>query len=288
MLKLSFIFGLCVCLSACDKIDYPIEKKNEVEGSVFIEKNNLSYSNSKKVLLEDYTGHTCGNCPPAAEIAEQLSTTYGSSVVVLAVHAGFFARVKLPDYPVTYTSTAGNDWDGNSGFGVSAVGNPNGMVNRKDFGGGRIQKESTWSSLVNNALKTAFILKLDMFTAYDSTVRALNTRIKATFKTAYPNPTKLCLVIYEDHIVGAQTDYRKSPDLVPQYEFNHVLRGSINGSWGIDLTTKASVSGDTLSVSANNFNLKSEFKDRNIVVAVIAYDALTREVLQVDKLKIRD
>lgn len=284
----SFLFSVCVLICACDKIEYPVEKKNNVQGSTFIEKNNLNYSNAKKVLLEDYTGHTCGNCPPAAEIAEQLATTYGSSVVVLAVHAGFFSRIKLPDYPVTYTSTAGNDWDGNSGFGVSAVGNPNGMVNRKDFGGGRIQKESNWSSLVNTALKSPFLIKLDLFTSYDSTVRALNTRVKATFKASYPNPTKLCLILYEDHIFGAQTDYRKSPDLVSNYEFNHVLRGSINGSWGSDLSTKATSLGDTMSVSTLNFSIKPEYKDRHIVVVAIAYDATSREVLQVDKLKIRD
>jgi len=96
------------------------------------------------------------------------------------------------------------------------------------------------------------------------------------------------LILYEDHIFGAQTDYRKSPDLVSNYEFNHVLRGSINGSWGSDLSTKATSLGDTMSVSTINFRIKPEYKDRHIVVVAIAYDAISREVLQVDKLKIRD
>jgi len=43
-----------------------------------------------------------------------------------------------------------------------------------------------------------------------------------------------------------------------------------------------------MSVSTLNFSIKPEYKDRHIVVVAIAYDAISREVLQVDKLKIRD
>lgn len=283
-----YLLTIIIALQSCDKIDYPVVKKDLVKGSSFILKNNTAYSNSKKILLEDYTGHTCGNCPPAAEIAEQLSGVYGQSLVVMAVHAGFFARIKVPDYPVTYTTVTGNDWDGSSGFGVSAVGNPNGMVNRKVFNSGRIQKESNWGALVSTTLKEPFVLKLDAYTEYDTSLRALNASVKATFKSAYPNPTRLCLVLTEDQIIGSQTDYRKSPDLNPTYEFNHVLRGALNGSWGSVLRSGSVLAGDTARVSSKDFKVNSSFKDRHLALVAIAFDELTREVLQVDKLKIRD
>jgi hypothetical protein len=37
----------------------------------------------------------------------------------------------------------------------------------------------------------------------------------------------------EDGVIGAQTDYRVSPDLVEDYEFDHMLRMSLNDCWGV-------------------------------------------------------
>ena len=271
----------------CDKIKDPIEKKNTAVGSNFITKSNALVSNFKKVLLEDYTGHTCGNCPAAAIKADSLAAAYTSSLVVIAVHAGFFAKVKA-NYPTSYTTTVGNDWDGSSGFGISAVGNPNGMVNRKDYAGnGLIQKESKWPTTVKLGLEDPFIVKLDVTTNYDPSVRALNTNVKAIFKTNYPNSIKLSVVLTEDEIIGAQTDYTKIPDLVPDYKYQHMLRDAINGSWGDILKTAPIVINDSAKVVYPNFALNSSFNDNNISVIVFAYDALTKEVLQVEKVKIK-
>jgi hypothetical protein len=48
----------------------------------------------KVVLLEDYTGHKCVNCPTAAEIAHNLQITYGEKIILMAIHAGFFAETR--------------------------------------------------------------------------------------------------------------------------------------------------------------------------------------------------
>ncbi|MCE3259577.1 MAG: outer membrane protein Omp28, partial [Bacteroidetes bacterium] len=107
--------------TSCDKVSYA-KQSSEVK------------ANTRKVLIEDYTGHQCGNCPNAAVVAESLHEKYGDKVVIIAVHAGFFARTNATEFPTSYTCQVGNDWDSkNGGFGVSAAGNPNGMINRKNF-----------------------------------------------------------------------------------------------------------------------------------------------------------
>ena len=62
----------------------------------------------RKVLVEDYTGHKCGNCPAAALKLLHLDTTYEDKVIPLAVHAGFFATTNA-QYPTNLLSTAGTD-----------------------------------------------------------------------------------------------------------------------------------------------------------------------------------
>lgn len=267
--------------ASCDKVEYPAESvktdKDSTNGQVYV----------RKVLLEDYTGHKCGNCPAAAIVAENLYEQYKGKVVTVAVHAGFFAKTSQT-HPASYTTTAGNDWDGSTGFAVSAVGNPNGMVNRKNYNGnGLIQKETKWPTTVSLALSDTYILGLTIKPSYNESTRMLSTDVSAKFKTAYPNNVKLNLIIIEDSIIGPQTDYSKNPDYVPNYVFMHMLRESINGSWGTDLKVTPIAAKDSVKVSFNSFPIKSTFNDKQLYLVAFAYDATNKEVLQVEKVKMK-
>ncbi len=280
---------IALAIISCDKIKIPQENVTPtVAGTSFITKSNSAYSNYHKTLLEDYTGHKCGNCPPAAVLAASLEAIYTTSLVVIAVHSGDFAKVKLPDYPASYTTTAGFDWDSPSGFGISgSLGNPNGMVNRKAYPGYSLVHKDTWGSTVALGMADPFIVRLDVTTHYDTVVRALNTDIKATFKAGFSPATKISMVLTEDGVIGNQTDYSKNPDLVTGYVFDHLLRGAVNGSWGADLTVAPALANDSVKLSYNNFALDTAFRDKHISVVVFAYNAATREVIQVEKVKIR-
>ena len=40
------------------------------------------------VLIEDFTGQRCSNCPKATEVIEQLQETYGDAIVAVGIHGG--------------------------------------------------------------------------------------------------------------------------------------------------------------------------------------------------------
>ncbi|HRH09993.1 MAG TPA: Omp28 family outer membrane lipoprotein [Bacteroidia bacterium] len=283
MNKLSFLaLFVAIAFTACDKVKNPIQTST---GSTT--NNNNPSTLVRKVLLEDYTGHKCGNCPAAAIVAESLSEQYAGKVIPIAVHAGFFAKTTL-QHPDSYTCTAGNEWDAGTGFGISTAGNPNGMVNRKDFPGhGLIQKEDKWPTTVALALNDPYILGLTLKTTYDGGTRVLNTEVKAKFATTYTNNVKLQVIFVEDSVIGAQTDYSKNPDFIPNYVFMHMLRGDLNGPWGANLKNTPIANNDSVTVNLSPFNLGSQYKDKNISVIAFAYDATTKEVLQVEKKKIK-
>jgi thiol-disulfide isomerase/thioredoxin len=287
-MKNLILFGLLLTfagLSSCDKVSEPRVKQDQVAGSVFVTKTNASISHFKKVLLEDYTGHTCGNCPAAADVAHGLSNKYKDTLVVMAVHAGFFSKVKLPEYPASYTTTAGTDWDASF---IGNAGNPNGMTNRKNYAGnGVVNKETKWPTTVSLALKDPMVVRINLETKYDTIVRSLTTNINAKFLSAYSKGTKISAVLIEDGIIGAQTDYRVSPDLVEEYEFEHMLRMSLNDSWGAVLKDPPIAASDSIMISYPNVGLGAGFNDKKISLVVFVYDAITKEVLQVEKLKIR-
>jgi thiol-disulfide isomerase/thioredoxin len=272
------IYALLILLSVsftfCDKVKHAAQ-------------DTVAKPNTRKILLEDYTGHQCGNCPAAAGVAENLTEKYGDKLIVIAVHAGFFTKLNST-YVTSYTCEAGNDWDASSGFGISGgAGNPNGMINRKNYAdNGRIQKETKWAASVSLASNDVEFCDLTLNASYDPLDRKLNTTVKTKFRRSYSNKTKISVVLTEDSIIGPQKDYSKNPDLVPNYTFMHVLRGSINGTWGADLLTSAKYN-DSVTVSYPNFKLDAKFVDKNISVVAFVYDDLTKEVIQVERVKIR-
>ena len=103
-MKKLFIYLLILVFYSCDKIETPIaEEYGKFDLSLF-PGDPLNYftqyydvanpenewginPNSKGILLEDYTGHKCTNCPAAAQIAKDLEQDSVLNVIVASIHA---------------------------------------------------------------------------------------------------------------------------------------------------------------------------------------------------------
>ena len=81
----------------CDKIENPVVVKENVintdlypgEGDYVIPPFGDYPSSTQNVLLEDFTGHRCGNCPTAADIAHELKEEYQGSGLCCIYSFGF-------------------------------------------------------------------------------------------------------------------------------------------------------------------------------------------------------
>ncbi|MFA5783227.1 MAG: hypothetical protein WC868_13255, partial [Bacteroidales bacterium] len=99
------IYFLCVVLNSiflfsCDKINPPY-----IENTT----NNNTGDTVKKVLLEEFTGHQCPNCPQGAIIAQQLKAIYGEKLILISIHAGDFAEPGTGEFAYDFRSSTGND-----------------------------------------------------------------------------------------------------------------------------------------------------------------------------------
>lgn len=284
---------LALLIASCDKVSNPIIPKKTVTGTNFFKNSNKSVSDSKKTLLEDFTGHRCPNCPDAANIIKNnLLPTYGNNLIVIAAHQGQLAA-PLASWPMDYRTTAGDVWGSSAGFGAFNEW-PTGLINRKNYNSNGIKLgRSAWSSVMPMAVSDPFVVKLDVETEYDAQVRALNVYVKGTFKLPYTNKINLSAVYLQDSIVSKQD---VSGVEVEEYEFEHMLRGDINGTWGVEFTGGTVAAGDSAKWSTTGFPLpeytvKGEkgqaINDKKVTVVVFVYDAVTKEVLQAEKVKIR-
>ncbi|NQW31053.1 MAG: Omp28 family outer membrane lipoprotein [Ignavibacteria bacterium] len=237
-MKLTLLFFAAAILfiaSACDVIDNPVQSIDvPIDTTKKVQQN---------VLLEDYTGHTCGNCPEAAELAHQIQTTYGKSrVIVVAVHAGPFAKVSLPDYPMDFNTAAGTDLDNT--FRVGRAGNPNGFINRVAKNGKIILGKDQWAEVSAELLTATPKLGLSETHTWDSTTKTLSVSVDIDYLTDGTADYHLVGLLTESHIISDQTDYRKNPSHIKAYEFDHVMRASmLNGTWGEQISTTAVTAG---------------------------------------------
>lgn len=273
VLGLLFLILLGFAFQACDKIE-PTYK--EVGGG-------QATDDTRKVLLEDYTGHTCVNCPAAAKVGHQLVELFSGKVIMIGIHAGYFADPKPAPFNNDYRTEAGNAWD--VFFGMSAAGNPIGMVNRKSSQGVYAITNGNWGTEINAVIEAKASITLDIATEYNSSSRSLKATLTSKVLQDITTALKLQVLIVEDSIVSAQrnNDASIGSPTILDYVHRHVLRGSMNGSWGDDLAAAGqALAGATFEKSYTQ-TLNSSLNEKHVTVVAFVYDATTYEVIQVEE-----
>jgi thiol-disulfide isomerase/thioredoxin len=242
----------------------------------------------QKVLLEEYTGQYCPNCPAAAVLAKDLMTLHGDRLVVMAVHAGFFADPKSPPYDNDFRCAEGTELD--QFFGIGMAGNPNGMVNRKGFSQSHILAPASWASEIELSLNATPQLALQLLLDWNEEEQRLCSHIRTVFLDDMKEDLKLVLYITEDSIPSAQKN--NSPQVGPtpdilDYTQMYMLRGSILGTWGVDLASSDTLSfeGDEV-IRSYAYAFPGAWKVEQCRVIAFVYHPDDYRILQVESKKI--
>lgn len=237
--KMIYLIAFVICswfFFSCDEINPPYTKTNTIDTTA---KDNDTI---RRILLEDYTGFKCVHCPTAADLAKKLDTIYSGRLVLMAVHAGFFADTdKVHTY--NFKTPEGTELD--KFFGNSDQGNPNGLISRFGYPNSTVLKSGKWESTIQSLLSTKPKMSLKLTASYNQITRTISA--KADIKYLQPGKTNdnLCVYILEDSIVKYQADVRYTPPDRWDYVHQHVLRGSFTGTWGEQLSKKDIATGTT-------------------------------------------
>jgi thiol-disulfide isomerase/thioredoxin len=271
-LFLCFLF--LVIIVGCDKIDEPYGKKPS--GTV-----DTTTTYVRKVLVEDFTGHTCGNCPRAAESLEQLYALFPGQIVSMGVHAGFFAEPGGAEYPEDFRTSVGNELD--QFYGVSAASLPKGLVNRKSFGGAIILEHTDWKTKVPTIASIPPDANLKITAQFNASSRILTANIDTRILLPLTGDLKLALYITEDSVRANQKDYDAPGDVIENYVHRHMLRTSMNSAWGEPLSSATNYAAAELFSKNLSITLPVEWNAQHIgVLAVLYRDAENKEVIQAE------
>lgn len=261
---------------SCDKVDSPYGDTQSTPGG-------NGNTVVQKVLLEDFTGAHCTNCPDAHKVAAQLKDLYGDRLVVMGVHVGVFALPGVwgPLYTYDFRTQTGNDL-----YAFFLNNNeplPTGMANRMAYSGAISLVSGKWgpatAALTAQQAKAGITISNTSYTAGNG---AISADVKINAVSALQDQLRLCLYVTEDSIVKPQLDNGVD---IPAYLHRHVLRGSLNGTWG-DAVATPIAAGDSTQTTISGSLTQTDLVPEHLYLIAILINETTRDVVQVEEQKL--
>ncbi|HNQ12378.1 MAG TPA: Omp28 family outer membrane lipoprotein [Bacteroidia bacterium] len=278
LLQICFVFVLS--FSACDIIKEPYLEEGGGNGT--------NDSVLRKVIIEDFTGHLCANCPDAHRESDALKNIFGKQLIVLSIHSGDFAiplPAGAPKYTYDFRTPEGNEL--NNYFQLMSW--PNGVVNRTSYGGSLLLNYPSWGAAVGDLINLPAEAQIELDHSYDSTTRTLNTTISVEMLEDMNGILKVCAFIVEDSIINWQLDDKATPKDVQFYVHKHVLRGSLfappHNTWGKEIANGPVSSGDTFTLQESK-NISANYNENQVSVIAYIYNDVTKEIIQAEEAKI--
>ncbi len=290
MIKRAFLgLSFLVFLYSCDVVD-----GNVVTAPIGPE-DSTGNSFSKSVLLIEFTGHKCGNCPAGGETGEQLKDAYGSGIVIIAAHVGTLANPQPPasgKYTVDFRTPTGDELD--EEFGASVSGIPKGVINYIEYSGTSLVLPEAWPEKVDQLLQEETVpygLTADMSVSGD----VLSLTATCEFGESLNGNFSMGAFLTEDSIIAWQKDYRLSGNQdIEFFEHKHVLRGNfyLPGNpqvlpWGLPISNTSFVQGDK-EVMDLDIRLDPSWRRHHLNAVVYLYDQDTETILQVKDFHLSD
>jgi len=194
-----------------------------------------------KVLIEEFTGVQCTNCPIGHRKLADLAMVYGDSIVIVSIHAGEFARPNASKgYPTDFRTPAGEEL--NTRFRVFAY--PAAVIDRSKIDGTSfVVGVQNWGSAIARQLRASTPIAIETHAFADTLSGQLAIRVRLQSLAAIEYPLNIGYYIVEDSVVAPQLD---NGTYVPDYIHRHVLRDAPLGAYGKPLITSQTPAGTTI------------------------------------------
>ena len=275
-----FITVLAATIFAgCDRIEGPylVPSENEEVTVTFpdLDVNNVY----RKVLIEEFTGHRCMNCPNGHQKLEELHECFGDTLVAVGIHVGALAAPNAAEgYPYDFRTEVGNELAHE--FSIDGI--PAAIINRVyEAGGWSIVR---WQSKINAVDRSKPLAAIQLINEYNAQTGMLKANAQVTLLEPCPNQLRLAFYLIEDGIVKPQLN---GTEYVENYVHNHVLRASLNGTYGTLLNTNGYLETGKGYTLANKINMSGhDWNPANCTVVAILYDRTAGDVLQVEAMKV--
>ena len=294
MKNLVILIALFAAFS-CDYVESPLGDAIIVDPSC-VEPTFAPNTNTKRnVIIEDFTGFRCNNCPAAAYQIDTIKGNIGKQIIPVAVHVvDQFAAPdpsKAPKYQTDFRTPGGTDiWTAYGGV----IGLPSIMINRIDTFNNPARFQINYLSPfneqvrkliddvpdVNIQVKANYIASKSLVCAY------AETEVLSTLADDH----SIVFMLLEDSIIdwqlysGAGGYPFYSAGDIPDYIHKHVLRKSMNNYLGETIITGGSNAvGDKAIWPSSYIVTESSWDPTHFEVVAFVYNNRTKEIMQAYK-----
>jgi len=227
----SILFSTAILFFSCEETCPGVIFTAPVTGDTISVPFDATLSSQKRnVILQDYTGVRCVNCPDGHLVAKTIQDSYSEGrLVVVALHSGSIFTGPYPFGTHDFRTTEGDEIEAMIGP-ISSK--PIGDIDRKLFTGqtSRPVNRTLWSGFVAQEIADS-IPKVQIKTEhqYDDVSRILSLDIILQFAETISENLNMHVMLIESGI--------EEPQLTPTgidtfYTHNHVLRDMITPSVG--------------------------------------------------------
>lgn len=270
----ALMFGLGAWVwTACDKI--PDDEMRIAS--------DLPEWQGKTVVLEDFTGVGCVNCPNAAEIAHGLQTLMGDKLIVVELHPDNTSQLSSLTAPL-----AEGDADLRSAMATTYAtfwkveGLPAGLINRQQASGETVQR-GRWRGQAISVYGEVPVATVEATASLSGSSIAVSA--SGAFSQAYTAEEGLhvLVMVLED---GFAVTQRTPGGDQAGYAHNHVLRAVVGDVWGNKVLDAGAIASGTAFTYTGNVGVDAAWKTANLSVAVLLCDAKTKEILNAAKVQL--
>jgi hypothetical protein len=248
---------------------------------------------NRNLLLEDYTGHKCPNCPAAAIIANDIEVANPERVFVASIHAGAGGNDGFQKLNADCGTASNPDGhfchdfrtDEGTEYGIvlaefGFVGNPYGNISRHTFSGLMFQYHNVWEAktdelLLENDLKVNIQAESNFYDASNGGY----IHIESQFLEDLPSNYNIVTYVIQNELVEWQD---VNSTYVEDYHHHNIFLGCIDGeAWGTSVASSPET-GDIFE-TAYSYELPTGLTKDQLHFLTYIYDVDTYEILQVIK-----
>lgn len=251
---------------------------NIAEDDRYIKTEKPVVENPRNLLIMEFTGNSCSNCPTGAATIDQIKEDEPGRVISVGLHpdGSTFTR------PVRTTHNASKTQDFRSEAATAIFdyyGKPN-VFPCAIFNGVESSMSTSipdWTTKALDALKESSAMNISATSTYDAETRNLAVDYTIEFVNTVTSRINATVWLVENDILGTQTmpDGKTNRD----YVHNHVLRTSLNGSWGEEIGS--GFDSDTTPVTKSaSITLQEDWVAENCDLVIFVYSDDNKEVQQ--------
>lgn len=258
-----------ICLSlgmaSCDNIDENDRYKPVAKPT-----------SAKRLLIQEFTGNRCTNCPKGAAAIHSIQESYPGQVIAVGLHPEGGGPNTRPIGDQDFRCEEAQvmfEYYLPSGF-PSAVFNGNKSSLSTSY--------ATWPTTVYDIFRSEQEndmnagMEIYATTSYNSTSRELTVDYTIDMYRSYSQNLSVMVWIMENDIVGWQLD---GDIYLEDYVHNHVLRASLNGGWGQQLPQLELVEGAEIS-GTSSIVLNEDWVAENCQIVIYTFQTDSRIVEQ--------